>query len=486
MLRRIAVWIDDRLGGAAFAEEALNKVFPDHWAFLLGEIALYCFVVLVATGTFLTFFFDASTAQTVYGGRYAPLHGAHVSSAYSSVVQLSFDVRMGLVIRQIHHWAAVVFVAAIVAHLCRVFFTGAFRRPREINWVVGVTLLILAIFNGFTGYSLPDDLLSGVGLRIAYSIAISVPFLGPWMAFLVFGGKFGSPQIIGRLFVVHILFIPALIGALLGVHLAIVWRQKHTQFPGPGMLEDNVVGERLWPTYATKSVGLFFGVAAVLSFLGGLVQINPIWQYGPYIPAGVSSPAQPDWYLGWLEGALRLFPAWQFRAFGFVIPNVFLPAIVLPGITFGLLYAWPFVEAWFTGDRRPHHLLDHPRDRPVRTALGAATLSFYAVLLFGGSNDLVAKWFQVDVESVTWTLRILGIVVPLAVGYLTYHLMRALAANAAARAAHAPRPELALAGVPGGRSASGGAEVARWGVAGMLAAGALGVLRLLRRKARGK
>ena len=483
MLKKLAAWIDDRLGAAAFAEEALNKVFPDHWAFLLGEIAMYCFIVLVATGVFLTFFFDASPAKTVYSGHYAPLNGSSVSSAYSSVVRLSFDIRMGLVIRQIHHWAAVVFIAAIVAHLCRIFFTSAFRRPREINWVLGMTLMILSIFNGFTGYSLPDDLLSGVGLRIAYSIAISIPFIGPWMAFLVFGGKFGSPEIIGRLFIIHVLLIPAAIAGILGAHLAIVWRQKHTQFLIPGALETNVVGERLWPTYATKSVGLFFGVAAVLSFLGGLVQINPVWLYGPYAAAQVSSPAQPDWYLGWLEGALRLFPAWQFRIFGLEIPNVFLPAVVLPGITFGLLYAWPFIEAWSTGDHAPHHILARPRDRPVHTALGMATLTFYAVLLFGGLNDLVAKWFQLPVESVTWTLRILGIVLPILVGWLTYRLMVALRLDAWGRARHArSEPALAAAGAVSGGGPGSGA--ARWGLAGFVGAGALGAWRLLRRHRR--
>jgi len=483
VLKRLAAWMDDRLGAAAFAEEALNKVFPDHWAFLLGEIALYCFVVLLATGVFLTFFFDASTAKTVYSGHYPPLNGAQVSSAYSSVVHLSFDIRMGLVIRQIHHWAAVVFIAAIVAHLCRVFFTGAFRRPREINWILGVTLMVLSIFNGLTGYSLPDDLLSGVGLRIAYSIAISIPFVGPWMAFLVFGGKFGSPQIIGRLFIIHVLLIPAAIAMVLGGHLAIVWRQKHTQFRIPGALETNVVGERLWPTYMTKSVGLFFGVAAVLSFLGGLVQINPVWLYGPYAPAQVSSPAQPDWYLGWLEGALRLFPAWELSILGLEIPNVFLPAIVLPGITFTLLYVWPFIEAWRTGDHYPHHLLDRPRDRPVRTALGMATLSFYTVLLLGGLNDLVAKWFQLPVEDVTWALRIMGIVVPILVGVLTHRLMVALRLDAAERARHAPAPSAtplpAGAGVVAGGAGSG---AARWGLVGFLGAGAIGAWRLLRRR----
>jgi ubiquinol-cytochrome c reductase cytochrome b subunit len=302
VIKRIARWIDDRLGAAAFAEDALTKVFPDHWSFLLGEIALYCFIVLVLTGTFLSFFFDASVSQTAYSGSYEPLQGVEVSEAYESVVDLSFDVRAGLVMRQIHHWAALVFIAAIVVHLCRIFFTGAFRRPREINWIIGVTLLILAIFNGFTGYSLPDDLLSGTGLRIAYSIALSIPLVGTWIAFLIFGGEFPAEEIMGRLLVVHIFIVPVLIAVLITVHLAIIWRQKHTQFPGPGRLESNVVGPRLWPTYAAKSVGLFFGVFAVLALLGGLVQINPVWLYGPFEPQQVTSPAQPDWYLGWDRG----------------------------------------------------------------------------------------------------------------------------------------------------------------------------------------
>ena len=495
MVKRLAAWLDDRLGGSSFAREALNKVFPDHWSFMLGEIALYCFVVLVLTGTFLTFFFNASTAPTIYRGHYHPLNGTQVSSAYASTIRLSFDVRAGLVMRQIHHWAAVVFVAAIVVHLCRIFFTGAFRRPRELNWIIGCTLLILAIFNGFTGYSLPDDLLSGTGLRIMYSITVSIPVIGTWLAFLLFGGNYGSPQITGRLFVIHILLIPALIGALLGAHLGIVWRQKHTQFPGPGRSEDNVVGEKLWPTYMAKSVGLFFGVAAVLSALGGLVQINPVWQYGPYVPSSVSSPAQPDWYLGWLEGALRIFPPWEIRAFGYEIPNPFFPAVLLPGITFGLLYLWPFLEAWLTGDHLPHHLLDRPRDRPLRTAFGAATLTFYAALLAAGSNDLVAKWFQTPVETITWVFRVLVVVLPLVVGACVHRLMRALKASGASRFATMPgfavnHPAQAALRQREARNGSGGEEsqtgslVARAALVGAAAMAALEIGRGLLHRTR--
>jgi ubiquinol-cytochrome c reductase cytochrome b subunit len=431
------------LGASAFAEHALNKVFPDHWSFLFGEIALYCFVVLLLTGTFLTFFFDASTSESVYRGAYEPLHGVVVSDAYRSVVELSYDVRAGLVMRQVHHWAALVFIAAIVLHLCRIFFTGAFRRPREINWIIGMTLLTLAIFNGFSGYSLPDDLLSGTGLRIAYSIALSIPVVGTWMAFLVFGGEFPAEQIIGRLFVTHIMIVPAAIIALLSAHLAIVWRQKHTQFPEAGRTETNVVGSRLWPTYMAKSVGLFFAVFAVLCLLGGLVQINPVWLYGPFEPHQVTSPAQPDWYLGWVEGALRMFPAWELRAFGFEIPNPFYPAVLMPGVTFGLLYLWPFLEARFTGDRRAHNLLDRARDHPLRTAFGAATLTFYTVMFFAASNDLIATWFDLRVLVITQFFRVLLFALPPLVGYIVHRLMHALAASGAPRFSEMPIGALA-------------------------------------------
>jgi ubiquinol-cytochrome c reductase cytochrome b subunit len=421
--KRLARWFDDRLRASSFARSALNKVFPDHWSFMLGEIALYCFLILVLTGTYLAFFFSTGTQEVVYHGSYLPLQGAHMSEAYKSVLDISFDVRAGMVMRQTHHWAANVFVASIVVHLCRIFFTGAFRRPREINWIIGVTMLLLGIFNGFSGYSMPDDLLSGTGLRIAYSIALSVPVVGTWIAFLAFGGEFPSDQIVHRLFILHVFVVPALLAVLISVHLALIWHQKHTQFPGRGRTESNVVGSRFYPTYMAKSIGLFAAVAAVLAGLGGLVQINPVWLYGPFQPSSVLSPAQPDWYLGWLEGALRIFPNWEIRVGGYAVPNPFFPTVLLPSVTFGLLYAWPFLEARFTGDRASHNLLDRPSDRPVRTALGATALTFYALLLFAGSNDLIAKLAKVSVGGVTWTFRILVVTVPPVVGFVVYRLM---------------------------------------------------------------
>jgi ubiquinol-cytochrome c reductase cytochrome b subunit len=429
-MRRMVAWFDDRLGAASFARRSLRKAFPDHWSFMLGEIALYSFILLVLTGTFLTFFFVASGEEVLYDGPYRALQGQEVSAAFDSVMRISFEVRAGMVMRQTHHWAALVFVAAIVSHVIRLFFTGAFRRPREINWMIGVTLLILGIAAGFTGYSLPDDLLSGTGLRIFNSVLLSIPFVGTWSAFLVFGGEFPTPEVIGRLHVMHIMLIPALIAGALAVHLAVVWHQKHTEFRAPGRSERTVTGSPLWPNYTMKGAGLAFVVFGVLTLLGGLFQINPVWLYGPFDPSVVSSPAQPDWYLGWLEGSLRLFPAWQITLFGHTIGEPFLPAVVLPTAFFGLMFLWPFIERRLTGDREPHNLLDRPRDAPLRSGVGAGVLTFAAILTLAGSNDVAATFFQVPVEDITWLFRILILVLPPVVGYVTYRFCRRLAARA--------------------------------------------------------
>ncbi|MDQ1461003.1 MAG: ubiquinol-cytochrome c reductase cytochrome b subunit [Actinomycetota bacterium] len=425
----VARWVDDRLRVSKFADSVLNHVFPDNWSFLLGEIAMYCFVILVLTGVFLTFFFHAGSRDVVYSGSYGPLRGVHMSEAYDSTISLSFDVRAGLVVRQIHHWTALVFAAAVVAHLCRIFFTGAFRRPREINWIIGVTMLILVIFNGFAGYSLPDDLLSATGLRIGYSILLSIPFVGTWIASLFFGGPYPGTAVIGRLFIIHVLILPALIAVLLSIHLAIVWRQKHTQFPGAGRTEHNVTGLRLWPTYAAKSAGLFAGVVAVVSALGGLAQINPLWLYGPYRTGAVTTAAQPDWYMGWLEGSLRLFPAWRVHLFGHTISELFWPGVVVPGLTFALLYAWPFIEARVTHDRTDHELLDRPRTRPGRTAIGAGVLTFYLVLMGAGSQDIFAQHLDAPITTVNRTFQVLLFVAPIVVALLTWKLCRDLTAR---------------------------------------------------------
>jgi len=443
LTRRTARWLDARTGSASFARTALGKVFPDHWSFLLGEVALYAFVVLLATGTYLTFFFHPGTEDVVYNGSYEPLQGVHMSEAYRSAINLSFDVRAGLVMRQIHHWAALLFIAAIVVHMARIFFTGAFRKPRELNWMVGITLLILAIFNGFAGYSLLDDQLSGTGLRIAYSITLSIPIAGTWLASLLFGGEFPGPDIINRLYVIHILLLPALIILLLTLHLGLVVRHKHTQFGGKGRTEANVVGERVWPSFAFKSIGLMLLTASMLALLGGVAQINPIWLFGPFDPANVSSASQPDWYMGWADGALRLWPGWETRAFGYELPAPFFPAVLLAGLTFTLLYLWPFLEARFTEDRRSHHILDQPRDRPVRTAFGVATLAFYTVLTLSASTDVTSTTFGLSVNAVLRSFRALAILAPPIAGSIAYKLCCELQArDAAAGIEPPPRPRI--------------------------------------------
>jgi ubiquinol-cytochrome c reductase cytochrome b subunit len=408
----------------------MRYVFPDHWSFLLGEIALYCFIVLVASGTFLALFFDPSTSEITYHGGYQALQGQAVSSAYASTLHLSFGVSGGLLARQVHHWAALVFVAAITLHLLRIVFTGAFRKPRDVNYFVGVTLLALAILEGFAGYSLPDDLLSGMGLAIAWGVAMSLPLIGGPFATALWGGRFpGADAFESRLYIAHVFLIPALLGALIAVHLAIIMIQRHSQFRGPGRREDNVVGTPMWPGYALRSLGLFAAVAAVLVLMGGLIQINPVWLWGPYHPYVGTNGAQPDWYLGWLIGALRLMPNLEIHLFGHtIVPNPFFGGVLFPGLVFALLYALPWLDRRFISkDYRRHDLLERPRENPRRTALAAAILAAVAVVFAAGSVDRLFFQFGFGYEGAIWFFRGAFFVVPALVFLLTRRLCVELA-----------------------------------------------------------
>ncbi|HMR13192.1 MAG TPA: cytochrome b N-terminal domain-containing protein, partial [Arachnia sp.] len=351
-------WADERLGLGKIGKAGLRKVFPDHWSFLLGEIALYSFIILLITGVFLTIWFKPSMAEIEYDGSYQLLKGMPVSEAFASTLHISFDVRGGLLVRQIHHWAALLFVAAAFVHMLRVFFTGAFRKPREVNWLIGVGLMSMSLIAGFAGYSLPDDLLSGTGLRFVDGLIRSIPIIGTWAEFFVFAGEYPGDLVIPRLYMVHILLVPGLLLGLVSAHLALIVYHKHTQYPGPGRTENNVVGYPLFPVYMAKAGGFFFIVFGFLVLMGGLFQINPVWTYGPYDPAKVTAGSQPDWYMGWVEGAIRIVPNWEWH----LGPTtwswaIFLPGVGLMGVLFGLLAAWPFVEAWITGDKREHHIL---------------------------------------------------------------------------------------------------------------------------------
>ena len=414
-----ATWADQRYHLAGGMRRQMNKVFPHHWSFLLGEMALYSFIILLISGVYLTFFFDPSVAVTTYHGVYQNLRGVEMSKAYESSLNLSFEVRGGLFVRQIHHWAANLFLAAMVTHLCRTFFTGAFRKPREINWVLGAILLILGIVEGFTGYSLPDDLLSGTGLRIASSIMLAIPVVGTWISWLVFGGEFPGTVIISRLYIVHVLLIPGILLALIGAHLALVWYQKHTQFPAPGRTEKNVIGVRIVPVFALNGGGLFAIVFGVLALMGGLFQINPIWNYGPYDPAQVSAGSQPDWYMGFTDGIIRLWPAWEMYIFGHTIPQPAIPAILL-GVILGALTMYPFLERKLVKDNATHNLLQRPRDVPVRTSIGAMAIAFYVVLTVASADDLIALKFAISLNAITWALRIGMLLLPPFVYLVTY------------------------------------------------------------------
>ena len=289
-----------------------------------------------------------------------------MSEAYASTLDISFDVRGGLLMRQMHHWAAMLFIAAMIVHMLRVFFTGAFRKPRELNWVIGGLLLLLGILEGFAGYSLPDDLLSGTGLRIADGLIKATPVVGTYMSFFLFGGEFPGEVIIPRLYIVHVLLIPGLILALIAAHMLLLVYHKHTQWPGPGRTEKNVVGYPMLPVYAAKAGGFFFIVFGVTALMGGLLSINPVWKYGPYDPSKVTAGSQPDWYMGWPRACCASCPAGRPISSGHDLVLERLDA--RPGrpdrCCSRSCWRWPFLEAWVTGDKREHHLLQRPRNAP--------------------------------------------------------------------------------------------------------------------------
>ncbi|MBK6872394.1 MAG: cytochrome bc complex cytochrome b subunit [Kineosporiaceae bacterium] len=411
---KLANWADERLSASKGVKFLARKIFPDHWSFMLGEVALYSFIILLLTGVFLSLFYIPSSGHTTYQGVYAPLVNQHVSEAFASTVRISFDVRGGLLMRQIHHWAALVFVAAMTVHMFRVFFTGAFRKPRELNWVIGCVLVLLGIVEGFLGYSLPDDLLSGTGIRIASSIILAIPVVGSYLSFFLFGGEFPGEEFIPRIYTVHVLLLPAIFLALIGAHLVMLVIQKHTQYPGPGRTNKNVVGYPLFPVYTAKAGGFFFIVFGVITLMSALVTINPIWAYGTYDPSPVSAGSQPDWYMGFMDGAVRLMTGWgEFTAFGFTWSfNILVPALVIPGLMTAPMFLYPWIEQWATGDKREHHLLDRPRNAPTRTGLGAMAITFYILLWISGGNDIMATVLRLSINDITNTLRVLVFVLP--------------------------------------------------------------------------
>ena len=422
-----ANYVDERTSASTAVKALGRKIFPDHWSFMLGEVALYSFIVILLSGTFLTFFYDPSMTEVEYEGSYLPLKGIEMSVAYHTALDISFDVRGGLLMRQVHHWAALLFVASVGLHMLRVFFTGAFRKPRELNWLVGFMLFVLAMAEGFTGYSLPDDLLSGNGLRIIDGMIKAFPVVGVWMSYLFFGDEFPGTVVIQRLYVLHIMLLPAILIATLAIHMVLLVVNKHTQFAGPGRTNDNVVGSPVLPVFAAKAGGFFFLVFGVIMLIASMFTINPIWNYGPYDPSPVSAGTQPDWYIGFADGALRLVPpGWEFVLLGYTWSmNILAPTVVLI-VLLVLVAAYPFIEAWITGDKREHHIADRPRNAPTRTAIGAAGVIFYAVLWAAASSDLIATHFRLTIEGVITTLQVLFFLAPIAAFMITKRTCLAL------------------------------------------------------------
>ncbi|HEV2242789.1 MAG TPA: ubiquinol-cytochrome c reductase cytochrome b subunit [Streptosporangiaceae bacterium] len=413
-------WLDDRFHGARGFRVLFRKIFPDHWTFLLGEIALYSFIILLLTGTFLTLWFQPSMTEVTYHGSYTHLDGIRMSEAYASTLNISFDVRGGLLMRQIHHWAADLFMAAIFAHMLRIFFTGAYRKPRETNWLIGITMLTLGLLEGLFGYSLPDDLLSGTGIRILEGVLLSIPVVGTYLTFFLFGGPYPGHDIIPRLYIIHVLLIPALLLALISAHLFLMFHQKHTQMPGKGRTNTNVVGAPTYPYFMAKTGAFFLFVFAAVSLAATFVQINPIWLYGPYTPVGISAGSQPDFYMGPLEGMLRMFPSWTWDLAGHTVAwDVFVPALVPLGLLFTAAALWPFLEQWITGDRREHHLLDRPRNAPTRTAIGMAAVTFWGVFWLEGANDVIADQLNISLYVTTEIARWAIFIGPVAAYWLT-------------------------------------------------------------------
>ncbi|MFH8257547.1 cytochrome bc complex cytochrome b subunit [Streptomyces roseolus] len=403
---RVADWADGRLGIYTLAKANMRKIFPDHWSFMLGEICLYSFLIIILTGVYLTMFFHPSMNEVEYAGSYVPLQGQLMSEAFNSTMHISFEVRGGLLIRQIHHWAALIFLAGMFVHMMRVFFTGAFRKPREINWLFGFLLFFLGMFTGFTGYSLPDDLLSGTGVRFMQGAILSVPIVGTYLSMFLFGGEFPGGDFVARFYSAHVLLLPGIMLGLVVAHLILVFVHKHTHFEGPGRTNKNVVGMPLLPVYMAKAGGFFFLVFGVIAVIAAIASINPIWALGPYRPDQVSTGAQPDWYMGFAEGLIRVMPGWEINLWGHtLVLGVMIPLAIFP-LVLAAIAVYPFIESWITGDKREHHIAQRPRNAPTRTAFGVAWITAYMIMLVGGGNDLWATHFHLSINSITWFVRI--------------------------------------------------------------------------------
>ena len=394
-------------GTRRLVPDALRRDPEDRWAAAFGRIAVYSFIVALISGVLLLPFFRPSMATVVYHGSYSKLDGATMSQAYRSVLAISFDVRGGLLIRQVHHWSADLFVAAVILRLLRAFFRGRFSGRALPGWLTWVALLPLGMIAAYTGTILPEDMLSGGSLGVITGVLLSVPVIGTHLVFWIFGGAAPGHQIIGRDYWVHILVFPALAGALLLASFRPPLR---------------------WPRRVRPDPLLLF-TCAVLVLLGAIAQINPVWLVGPSQPGSISAGSAPDWYMGFLDGALRLMPAWELPVGGHRLAlGVLIPGLVVPALFFTCLALYPTADPWITGGRPPRGLLPPaPADLANRTAVGVAGATLYGLLWAAAANDQIAYHLHLDLYMVTWIFRVLVLAGPALAFGITRDICHALA-----------------------------------------------------------
>ncbi|TDD16597.1 ubiquinol-cytochrome c reductase cytochrome b subunit [Kribbella turkmenica] len=393
------------------------RVFPDHWSLMFGQIAFYSFVMIVLSGVVLTAYYEPSVDHVVYDGPYVPLQGVGMSRALESTLAITFEVRGGLLIRQIHHWSTLIMVGAITLHLLRLFFTAGFRRPRRLNWLVVSGLLVVALAASLTGTSLPDDMASGMSLAVLDGVLLATPLIGTDLSALLFGGDFPG-DVLAWFYPLHVIVLPALLLVLFLAGAVLALRRKPAQFAGPGRREDNVVG-RPAAVVAVKSLGLFCFVAGVVTVMGATATINPVWLYGPADPANASAGVGPAWYLAFLDGSLRLAPGWEFVVWGRTVSLAILLPVTICTLFLAIVAVYPFIEERLTGDRGTHHLLERPRHNPTRTGIGVGGITFYGVLWAAAGADTMAVLFHLSVNTLLHIFQVLLIVGPPAAFLIT-------------------------------------------------------------------
>jgi len=375
-------WLEERLQLSALQAKYGRKAFPVHSTFFLGEMAAISFLILVVTGIYLGLIYTPSITEITVGGLKLP-------EAFASV-QLIESIPAANLIRNVHHWAAHVMIATLLLHAFRVYFTGTYRKPREITWVLGVVLLGMTLAAGFVGYALPWDAFAVTATGIGFGLARSIPVVGHLLSDLFFGGAFPSLGSLPRLYTIHVVVIPLSILGLMSLHLLLVLKQKHSM-PGyakklaePG----KVLGIALWPYHALLAGQLVFLMLGGLSLLAAFVPVHPLAAYGP--PTPETPMVKPDWYLLWIFGFLKLIPS----GFGLTLGPItigpeFVGGVLFPGLVFGALTLVPWLDRTNRRALRRFEYMEPPPQAPLRLALGVGSLTFVGMLLFAAYYDQV-------------------------------------------------------------------------------------------------